>query len=301
VTESGRDGVGETPVTSENRDPAGADRVTVLERSFRLLLRAYPAGYRRGRGEEMLGTLLEATPPGRTWPRVRDARALIAGGLTARAAQNRSLSTAANLRIAVLAGVSMCLVMIAADYLSPWVIDPGSLRYEWRDVALGLLIVVAVLPVWIAPRKMAALSGLTAAVAIYFLGRDQVPFRSWIWLMVCVAAMVLLAPRSARAPRTWLWLIGGFAVAVLASSYGSAGLWPQVAPPLALGVVSVAWIAVDARLAVAVTTFVLTFYVERTAPFFNAGMLPFVLATVTIAALPVWLLRRQSERRGRPS
>ena len=35
-----------------------------LERHCRWLLRAYPAWYRRDRAEEMLGTLLEASPPG---------------------------------------------------------------------------------------------------------------------------------------------------------------------------------------------------------------------------------------------
>jgi len=39
--------------------------MTRLARCHRLLLRAYPAWYRRERGEEMLGTLLEASPPGR--------------------------------------------------------------------------------------------------------------------------------------------------------------------------------------------------------------------------------------------
>jgi hypothetical protein len=58
--------------------------VTSLERRCRRLLRAYPAWYRRGRGEEMLGTLLEASPPGRRWPSFRDTRALITGGLRVR-------------------------------------------------------------------------------------------------------------------------------------------------------------------------------------------------------------------------
>jgi hypothetical protein len=59
--------------------------VTPLERRCRWLLRAYPAWYRRSRGEEMLGTLLEASPPGRRWPSVRDARALVIGGLRVQA------------------------------------------------------------------------------------------------------------------------------------------------------------------------------------------------------------------------
>ncbi|MGB6453627.1 MAG: hypothetical protein WBH47_03965, partial [Streptosporangiaceae bacterium] len=58
----------------------------VLERHCRLLLRAYPAAYRQDRGEEIIGTLLEATPAGRSWPLHRDIRGLVVGGLRARAA-----------------------------------------------------------------------------------------------------------------------------------------------------------------------------------------------------------------------
>jgi len=58
--------------------------VTPLERNCRWLLLAHPAWYRRRRGEEMLGTLLEAYPPGGRWPSFRDARALITGGVRVR-------------------------------------------------------------------------------------------------------------------------------------------------------------------------------------------------------------------------
>ena len=58
--------------------------MTGLERRCRWLLRAYPAWYRRERSEEMLGALLEASPPGRRWPTFRDARALVTGGLRVR-------------------------------------------------------------------------------------------------------------------------------------------------------------------------------------------------------------------------
>jgi hypothetical protein len=58
--------------------------VSALERHHRWLLRAYPAWYRRERSGEMLGTLLEASPPGRRWPTFGDARALITGGLRVR-------------------------------------------------------------------------------------------------------------------------------------------------------------------------------------------------------------------------
>lgn len=288
-------------MASEDRGPAGADRDTDLERRGRLLLRAYPAAYRRERGEEMIGTLLETTPNGRAWPRLRDVRALAMGGLRARAAQNRGLSAAANLRVAVMAGISMYMVVMAAQFTGIVVIDPGPLADEWPDVVVGLLVATTVLAVWIAPRVVAAVSCLAAAVAGYFVGRQVLPFWPLISLLACVAAIVLLAPRSVRPPRAWLWLIGAFAGAVVASDYGSAGLLLQVAPVLALVVVSAAWVAIDARLAVAVATFLLTFYVQRTELFFNAGMLPVVLALVAVAAPAIWLLRRQSAPRARSS
>jgi hypothetical protein len=283
-------------MASEDRDPAGADRLAALERRSRWLLRAYPADYRRERGGEIIGTLLETTPGGRAWPRPSDARALAVGGLRTRAAQNRRLSATANLRIAVMAGVSMYVLLMAAEYLGTWVIDPGPLRGEWRIMALGLLIMAAVLPAWLAPRTIAALSALAAAVPIYLLGMLEIGFWTSISLIVCVAAIVLLTPRSARPPRAWLWLIGAFALAVQASAYTS--VW-QLAPLIALGVVSVAWIAIDARLAVAVPAGVVTFEVVQMVPFFNTQMLSFVFVVAAISLLPVWLLRRQSAPRAR--
>jgi hypothetical protein len=58
--------------------------VSALERHCRWLLLAYPAWYRRERAGEMLGTLLEASPPGRRWPTFRDARALVIGSFRVR-------------------------------------------------------------------------------------------------------------------------------------------------------------------------------------------------------------------------
>jgi hypothetical protein len=57
--------------------------VTSLERRCRLLLRVYPRWYRRDRAGEMLDTLLAANS-GRRWPSLRDALALMFGGLRAR-------------------------------------------------------------------------------------------------------------------------------------------------------------------------------------------------------------------------
>ena len=58
--------------------------MTPIERHCGWLLHAYPAWYRRDRAAEMVGTLLESSPPGAKWPSFRDARALVTGGLRVR-------------------------------------------------------------------------------------------------------------------------------------------------------------------------------------------------------------------------
>ena len=80
-----------------------------LERRARALLRAYPAEYRHGRAEEIIGTLLEAAPPGRSYPAAREAWSLVAGGRHARAARNRRLGVKANVRLALLLAISLYL------------------------------------------------------------------------------------------------------------------------------------------------------------------------------------------------
>src|SRR5262249_21952028 len=74
------------------------------EGSARLLLRAYPPAYREERGEEMIGTMLEATPEGQDWPSVRDSWSLLAGGLKARAAVNRQVPVSTAVRQAAVLG-----------------------------------------------------------------------------------------------------------------------------------------------------------------------------------------------------
>jgi hypothetical protein len=54
-----------------------------LARRYRRLLLAYPRAYRRSRGNELLGALLDAAPPGQTRPTVREAANLIRHGLRA--------------------------------------------------------------------------------------------------------------------------------------------------------------------------------------------------------------------------
>jgi hypothetical protein len=52
-------------------------------RRYRWLLATYPRAYRRRRGEEILGTLLDELPPGRERPTIRQAAGLVLAGLVA--------------------------------------------------------------------------------------------------------------------------------------------------------------------------------------------------------------------------
>jgi hypothetical protein len=57
---------------------------SLLARRYRRLLFTYPRAYRRLRGEELLGALLDAAPSGRTRPTAGEAVNLIGHGLRAR-------------------------------------------------------------------------------------------------------------------------------------------------------------------------------------------------------------------------
>ena len=289
----------------DNRDPAGADRVTSLERRSRWLLRAYPAEYRRERGEEIIATLLEAAPAGLARPRLRDARALVTGGLKARAAQNRHRTTAANLRIAVLAGVALFLAFWVARYLSS--VAGPSAWHAWPAALTGLLIAAAILLAWTTPRVIALTGALAAAAAVsYFaLARGHLVGPAVIQL-VCLAGLVALIPRTGRPSRRWLWLVGLIAALVLLASVapGSAELssFFRLAPGpvvLVITLATVAWIAVDARPAIAFITYFVLSLVQSGADNisiagYNSAQLPLLVITAAIAALAVWLLRRQS-------
>jgi hypothetical protein len=229
------------------------------ERSYRGLLRVYPAWYRRERGEEMLDTLLAAAPHGRTWPSLRDSGALVLGGLRVRAGQNRRLATAANLRLAVLFGVALWLTGQASDSLAgaglAWLHGmPG--QYFGYIAVRALVMLAAVGAAWFAPRPAAAAVSLIAVAAIWLIAVAADPYSWWpLGATVMLAALALLALGKERMPRYWLWLLGAeFAVQSL--------IWFMIQPlfflfgamndlPWVILAAVVAWAVVDARPAIA--------------------------------------------------
>ena len=148
--------------------------MTPLERHCRVLLHAYPARYRHQRADEFVTTLLETTPPSRTWPMPRDGIALLSGALRARSGQNQRLRTSANLRLAALLGCSVYLVFTAVSFalygltFVLWHHVPTEsygFGYLWSPFIVALLILAAALLPWLCGRNLVALGALMAAAA----------------------------------------------------------------------------------------------------------------------------------------
>lgn len=280
-----------------------------LERRSRLLMRAYPAAYRRERGDEIIATLLEATPAGRRRPLARDMRALILGGLRARAAQNRCFTTAVSLRVAVLAGVSIYLGVTAAGDLSAFLTSeldrtvPMVGPFGWPDLLAGLLVGAAVALAWLASRPVVTGAALAAA-AVASYGFSQAATTSYLVAqLVCLVAVVALTGGIERRSPAWLWLIGVVVAGLVLPGYLQYVNYHWV--PIALGlklcvvVIPVAWVAIDGRPLVAVATYLLLWTLPSTLDNLAAGVgnwfdSPPLLVAAVIAALAVWRLRRQS-------
>ena len=294
-----------------------------LERRARMLLRAYPADYRRDRADELIGTLLEATPPGRSFPSARDARALIAGGVRARATRNRRLSTTANLRLALLLGLSIFLGGNINLYLAGQ--DVGPSRIHWLAVAAALLGAAVALAPWLGRRTVVTAVVIPAGV-VFACEVLRQPFAladgRGVWLagiLIAMGALALLSGGPRRLPRSWLWLpcvaMSGLAAGSLLRFSGEDNFFTGVYVPgyaiALLAAVVVCWLVTDARpafglIAAALLTLLL----------WDVGTLPFALISteaviLVVVVLPLaiglaimlalgWLIHRQAASSPRP-
>jgi len=298
--------------------PEDEVRMSRLERHARWLLRCYPATYRQARGEEIIGTLLEATPEGKAWPRLRDARALAVGGLKARAAQNRQRTVGANLRVPIMTGLAMYLSYWTAVYLNVVVQQflPNSVRIPgpsfWTAAAAALLVSTTVVLAWTAPRHAVLAAALTASAGIVsytlvVIGGPAAMLGPRLLQVLALIGLAVLAPRAGHPSRHWLWLPGAIAVAVLLAPVGlpygwlNLGLLSPWLPLLAMAACGILWITVDARLIVGVLTYLVVTGLQMpmmdiSSGFWDFSALPFLGAVLALAATAVWLLRRQSAR-----
>ncbi len=282
--------------------------MTALEWRCRWLLRVYPAWYRRQRGDEMLDTLMEASPAGRRWPSLRDIRAMIMGGLRVRAGQHRRLTTPANLRLAGLLGVALALLWLIGNNLGTaimfWahVYPAATPALGWPTTA-SLLALAAVLAAWFAPWPVVAAPALASAGLWVYSGDRVMAIQPALLILL----VVLTAGRE-RMPRSWLGLAGLiFALTLLQEFTAAPRLYflysPLVyAPWVVLGVV-ILWAAVDARPAVAMAIYLASNYLIFTLlGYVGFGGAPAAAWEwyLPAAAVPVlggcalWRLRRQA-------
>jgi hypothetical protein len=275
-----------------------------LEHRCRLLLRAYPVEYRKDRGEEIMGTLLDATPADRSWPLARDVTGLLIGGLRVRAELNRRLTTAANLRVAAFIGVTTYLAYIAVGDLSFVVLEltrwTGHAHMTpWPPLIVWALVGAAVAAAWASRRKMLVLTAVVAAsvalVVATTLLHGSVIFS--VPELACVASLALFAGRTERPSLQWLWPVALVAAWPLAQ-YLVPGFWTLSTLIVVLPALSLLWVVIDARPAVAAAVFVLGLWLPAGLASVMAGpdiaaAVPLLIVSV-VAAFAVWLLHRQS-------
>jgi hypothetical protein len=286
--------------------------MTALERCCRLLLLAYPAWYRRARTDEMLGTLLEVMPGDRRWPAWREGRALVVGGLRVRSGLNQRLTIAAHVRLAVVLGLAVMLLRIAAADLTEVVI----FSRHWHSagagigyaVACGVLTVAVVAALFVVPpRIVAAMAAVTAGFWFWgysYEGRGQGVLASLVLLALAAAVR-----GQARLPRIWLWLPAALLVPQLLVLVGSgmpgstylALVLPSLIVWLILGCAAL-WIVVDPRPAIAVAVYAGCLFAGAPAPFLFAVPLPdpwqlYAAAAAGLAAAAIWQLQHRSARR----
>jgi hypothetical protein len=296
-----------------------------LERRARTLLRAYPADYRHGRAEEIITTLLEAAPPGRSFPPAREAWSLIAGGRHARAARNRRPGIKANLRLALLLGISTYLSVYFGFSLVGNLLGffPGDGTLWLTDARLAFCTAVALAP-WLGSRAaVTALAIPAGALVAYDLSGDHgsMAIVSLAELLIVLAALAALSGGPARLPRSWLWLIGAFPLALVLGRL----LSPQRVGPgleaylgldalLLVTVIVVCWLVTDARPAFGLCVAYLLTGLLGSLPQLAYPGLPAYAGSLRIAmltalllqsalALPVllpaaWLLLRRQETPG---
>lgn len=247
-----------------------------LERRCRRLLRAYPRAYRAGRGEEILGTLLDAAPADRNWPPARDAWSLITGGLRVRAARNRQLSLAANLRLAALLAAALWLGDSVAAYLD-FAIHPGN--YDELPAVSSVLFAacaagacLAIASAWLWRRSVTVSLALAVTAASALAGGQAHSLGnllSDVRLIGPPLALAALAAGKDRPPRSWLWMPAAFLIAPLPALFANLvgrflpatyAIFPAVIFFGALGI-TLLWLVTDARPVIALGMYLEVLYV----------------------------------------
>jgi hypothetical protein len=222
-----------------------------------LALNAYPPSVRTVRGEEMLGTLLDAGEDS-TGAFISGCASLVVGGLRERARENARIGARRLIAdgfcqgavlmgfYTLLAGIQERETPVPHGYIHGWLV--------WKLVVVAAVLVFALL----GRDRLAGLCGVGFAgymlIHAYGLPASDAPgalvLYRWGIALVCFAVMVLKPRIRAYGQRKLLWLIAGATVAVVS-------LMPQLAVAVAfvlllgLPLLGMFLLPVDPRLAIA--------------------------------------------------
>ncbi|GIH12485.1 hypothetical protein [Rugosimonospora africana] len=192
-----------------------------LERHYRRLLLAYPAAYRVERGDEIVGTYLEAAGSDQRLPSVADATDVLRGGMRQHLRANRAAGLAAGASVAATFALTAAVVL-AAVWLAYIELPPA--------------------PSWLVTRQVSPFWSLGAVVWIAWLGAGlaalALPARLTRWVVLAaLAATVAAEPVAAlsgydRPPL--LVLVPQLALGMLALGWPTRPTWTsRMAPAIA--------------------------------------------------------------------
>lgn len=247
---------------------------TSLERRYRRLLRAYPAAYRRRRGDELLATLLEAAAPRQRRPTLRETLSLLGGGLSARAGVAGGCTPwtlwAEGLRL----GALLLLVSMTSDAASATWLQTNHLVFTWiSSTAAGLAVTVASAAAVAAVARGAfrpALVLLGVAVAAGWSGlRYPPPPELWAYLTAAgILAVLAVRPPANPRRRAWPWLLATplpLVVGLYGIHFPTDRSFPQLGmivdvrtllPVAALLLAVLLWLPVEPRPAIAAAVYI---------------------------------------------
>ncbi|MGR6322488.1 hypothetical protein Q2K19_13165 [Micromonospora soli] len=214
--------------------------MTELERRYRWLLRAYPRAYRQYRADEMLETLL-ATADQRRRPDLREAAALVVGGLRARTGVDRLGSRSAlghsALRLSTLSLLVYGMTLWAGGPISflLTMLSEGPYNVDtWWFIVIPALLTIALFAAAWGSYRLAFAGAISTVVAQHWSANwwDQ---SSWFWsahslqyaivpkcwpaLLASLALLPLLRAPRAPVAKPWAWpVLGALAVVVLTPS-----------------------------------------------------------------------------------
>ncbi len=210
----------------------------ILAHRYELLMRAYPAAYRRERAGEIVDTMLEAADPDRSWPSLGEAAAMLLGGFRVRTGTNLRRPLPTTLRYSAILGALLLIVWLVTDGLVAAVHD-----FQAPLVVGAVALAAAVVAVYTRYRMVAAAASvlLPAATLVANLPRPIGRSLHWFlslppeqlaksfaseWLIVG-APFALIAicvrRRDARPPWALLGLLGAVTVAL---ALGFSARWP---------------------------------------------------------------------------